>query len=236
MLIIPAIDIRSGRCVRLLKGDFDQQTVYGDDPVAMAKRWEAEGAQLLHIVDLDGAKDGRAANLAVIQRIVQAVGIPIEVGGGIRTAPDAKALLSAGVWRIVVSTMVFEDPAALKELLRAYARRIVVAVETKNGSVVTRGWQKAEADSLLAVAAKLQSLGVHRLLYTDVTRDGTLTEPNYAEIERLLTTVSLPIIASGGVSSLEAVQKLASLGVEAVIIGKALYEGRLTLKEAQDVS
>ncbi len=236
MIVIPAIDIRGGKCVRLMQGDFGQQTVYGTDPVAMAKRWEAEGARLLHVVDLDGAKDGRMANLEVLKQIAAALSIPVEVGGGIRTAPDARRLLEAGVSRVIVGTMAFEDPAALQELLRTNAPGIVVALETKAGQLVTRGWQKADGRDLLVTAAALEQLGVQRFLYTDVSKDGTLTEPNYEEMGRLMKATKMPIIASGGVSTAEAVTKLAAMGVEAAIVGKALYEGKIKLSEINRVS
>lgn len=235
MLVIPAIDIRNGQCVRLMQGDFAQPTVYGADPVAMAKRWQAQGAQMLHLVDLDGAKDGRAANLPAIRRIAQEVDIPIEVGGGLRTAADAESLLAAGVTRVIVGTMAFEAKDALRELLRTSAPRIVVALETKGGQLVTRGWQKATGNDLLSTAVELEKLGVQRILYTDVAKDGTLTEPNYQEIQQLLSVISVPVIASGGVSTVAAIKTMNSLGVEAAIVGKALYEGILMLEEINHV-
>jgi phosphoribosylformimino-5-aminoimidazole carboxamide ribotide isomerase len=236
MLVIPAIDIRGGKCVRLKQGDFDRQTTYDTDPVAVAKRWEAEGAKLLHIVDLDGAKDGISANLAVIRKIAQSLAIPVEVGGGIRSIQAAETLLSSGVARVVLGTMAFEDRTSLKTLLKKYAPRIVVALETKDGKLVTRGWQQSVGGDLLATAQELQNTGAQRFLYTDVTKDGMLTEPNYKEIANLVQALSVPIIASGGVSILETIKKLRAIGPEAVIVGTALYEGTLNLKEANNVS
>jgi len=236
MLIMPAIDIRGGRCVRLFQGDFAKETIYGDDPVAVARRWKDEGARLIHIVDLDGAKDGVAANLPVISRIISEVGVPIEVGGGIRTVADAKRLLEAGVSRVIIGTMAFENRPALEELLRLYAPQIVVAIETKGGELVTRGWQKSTGVGLCAAALRLQKLGVQRFLYTDVAKDGTLSEPNYTEILELQATISAQIIASGGVSTVAAVRKLGSMGVEAAIVGKALYEGAVKLGDLQNAS
>ncbi len=236
MLIIPAIDIRAGKCVRLKQGDFDRQTIYDADPVAVARRWEAEGAKMLHIVDLDGAKDGVSANLPVIREIAGAITIPIEVGGGIRSIQAAEMLLSAGVDRIVLGTMAFEDKDSLKTLLENYAPRIVVALETKGRKLVTRGWQQDAKGDLLATAQELQGIGVQRFLYTDVAKDGMLTEPNYTEVASLVQKLSVPIIASGGVSTLETIKKLRATGPEAVIIGTALYEGTLNLKEANNVS
>lgn len=236
MLIIPAIDIRAGKCVRLKQGDFERQTIYDTDPVAVAKRWEAEGAKMLHVVDLDGAKDGISANLSVIRKIAQSVTIPVEVGGGIRSTQAAEMLLSAGVDRIVLGTMAFEDRASLKTLLKDYAPQVVVALETKDGKLVTRGWQQAAGGDLLAAAQELQDIGVQRFLYTDVAKDGMLTEPNYKEIANLVQKLSVPIIASGGVSTIETIKKLRAIGPDAVIAGMALYEGVLSLKEANDVS
>jgi phosphoribosylformimino-5-aminoimidazole carboxamide ribotide isomerase len=236
MLIIPAIDIRGGRCVRLIQGDFDQETTYGDDPVAMARRWKDEGAQLIHVVDLDGAKDGTAGNLPAITRIVAEVAVPIEVGGGIRTPRYAQKLLDAGVSRVIIGTMAFEDRPALEELLVNYAPRVVVAIETKNGDIVTRGWQRTTGGDLCATALELQELGVQRILYTDVGRDGMLTEPNYKDIETLQNALKVPIIASGGVSTVASVAKLAEMGVEAAIVGKALYEGTVKLGDLQNAS
>ena len=236
MLIIPAIDIRGGQCVRLTQGDFDQQTVYGTDPVAMAKHWEAEGARMLHIVDLDGAKDGRAINRDVIAQIAGAISIPVEVGGGVRTAESALALLASGVSRVIVGTMAFEGPEVLRGLLKTHATGIVVALETKDGQLRTRGWQQAADGQLVAVAQELQSLGVQRFLYTDVSKDGTMTEPNYHEIKQLQGAVTVPIIASGGISNLRAIKTLRAMGVEDAIIGKALYEGKLNLQGISDAS
>lgn len=236
MLVIPAIDIRAGKCVRLKQGDFERQTIYDTDPVAVAKRWEAEGANMLHIVDLDGAKDGISANLSVIREIARSVAIPVEVGGGIRSAQAAETLLSAGVDRIVLGTMAFEDRGSLKTLLKNYAPQVMVALETKGGNLVTRGWQQDAGGDLLATAQELQGIGVQRFLYTDVAKDGMLTEPNYKEIANLVQNLSVPIIASGGVSTIETIKKLRILEPEAVIVGTALYEGTLSLKEANNVS
>lgn len=236
MLVIPAIDIRDGKCVRLKQGDFERQTIYDTDPVAVANRWEAEGAKMLHIVDLDGAKDGTSANLPVIREIARSISIPVEVGGGIRSVQAAEALLFSGVARVVLGTMAFEDRGSLKALLENYAPQIVVALETKGGNLVTRGWQQDAAGDLLTTAQELQGIGVQRFLYTDVAKDGMLTEPNYAEVANLVQKLSVPIIASGGVSTLETIKKLRAIGPEAVIVGTAFYEGALSLKEANNVS
>ncbi len=234
MIVIPAIDIKDGECVRLVQGDFDQQTVYGDDPLAMAKHWEAEGAQMLHVVDLDGAKDGSERNRKVIQSIATKLAIPVQVGGGIRTPGDANDLIVFCVSRVIIGTMAFEDRDLLQESLKDFGPKIVVAIETKNGKLVTHGWQNEVAGGLIETAKELEAIGVQRLLYTDVGRDGMLGEPNYSDLEALVNSVNIPIIASGGVSSVEAVQKLDALGVEGAIVGKALYEGKVTLQELND--
>jgi len=236
MLVIPAIDIRNGQFVRLTQGDFDQQTVYGSDPVAMAKQWEAEGARMLHIVDLDGAKDGTSKNLPVILKIAQTLSIPIEVGGGIRTLEAVDALLSGGVSRVVLGTVALEDPDLLGKMLQTYAPKLAVALDTRKGKLVSRGWQKDLDDGLVETALKLEDLGVARFIYTDVVKDGTLTEPNYQEIEELVKRLKVPLIVGGGVSSTAAIKSLRAMNVEGVIIGKAFYEGKLDLREANDVS
>ncbi len=236
MLVIPAIDIKSGNCVRLTQGDFESVKVYADDPVLVAKQWEIQGAKMLHIVDLDGAKNGSQQNLEIIKKIVRSVRIPIQVGGGIRNNQTVEKLLDSGVARVVLGTVALEDEESLKEIVKNYADKLVIALETKNGVLVKKGWIGKSDKKIMDTAMLLEKLGVKKILYTDVVRDGMLTEPNYQEIKTLKRNIHVPIIASGGVASLDAIKKLKELKVEEAIIGKALYEKRFTLKEALNVS
>ncbi len=236
MLIIPAIDIKNGKCVRLTQGDFNREVIYGDDPIIVAKRFEKEGASMLHIVDLDGAKNGNLANLEVIKKIVQEVKIPLQTGGGIRNKKTVRTLLSIGVSRVILGTVALENEDELKNILKDFASKVVIALDTKNGKLMKQGWLESSDKSSVIAALKLEDLGVQRFIYTDVVRDGTLTEPNYEEIASLMKNVSVPLIASGGISILSNIKQLKSIGVEGVIIGKALYEGKIDLKEAINVS
>ena len=236
MTIIPAIDIKNGKCVRLTQGKFDRETIYDDDPVRVAKQWEKEGAKMLHIVDLDGAKNGTQSNFAVIQKIASEISIPLQVGGGIRNKKTVKKLLSLGISRVVLGTVALENEDELKAIVKDYAQQIVIALETKGGKLVIKGWVEKSDKQIMETALKLQKLGVQRFLYTDVARDGTLTEPNYRVIEQLKKNINIPFIASGGVSTIDSVKKLKEIAVEEVIIGKALYEKKFTLQEVQNVN
>lgn len=236
MLIIPAIDIKAGKCVRLIQGNFDSEKIYGEDPVEMAKQWEKQGAKMLHIVDLDGSKEGNLANFEVIKRIAQEIKIPIQVGGGIRNKEAVKILLSCGISRVILGTVALEDEEELKNILEDFASEVAVALDTKNGKLMIKGWfENSDRDSV-ATALKLEDLGVKRFVCTDVVKDGTLTEPNYKEIAKLTKNILVPVIASGGISNLNSIKQLKTMGLEGVIIGKALYEGNIDLKEALNVS
>ena len=233
MEIIPAIDLKNGRCVRLYQGDFRQETVFSEDPVAVALGWQEQGCRLLHLVDLDGAADGIPANLPLIRSIVQAVEVPVQVGGGIRERSTADALLDAGVTRIVLGTAAVENPDLVEGLCRGYGgERIVVAVDARDGIVTTRGWTAGSQVSALDLAGKVRALGVSRLLYTDVSRDGTLTSPNFEANAELVRETGMKVQASGGVSTLDDIRRLVQTCVEGVIIGTALYRGAITLPEA----
>lgn len=236
MLVIPAIDIQNGKCVRLTQGNFESEKVYSDNPVAQALQWEKQGAKMLHVVDLDGAKNGTLNNLEVIKKIAQDVKIPIQVGGGIRNKEVIKTLLSICVSRVILGTVALEDEEELRNILQDFASQVAIALDTKNGKLMKQGWLKNSNKSFVITALELEKLGVQRFIYTDVIKDGTLTEPNYKEIANLSKNVSVPIIASGGISSINSIKKLKSLGVEAIILGKALYEGKINLKEAINVS
>jgi phosphoribosylformimino-5-aminoimidazole carboxamide ribotide isomerase len=228
---IPAIDIRGGRCVRLVQGDYARERVFADDPVEMARHWADQGAPRLHVVDLDGARDGARANRSSILGLLQAVSIPVQVGGGVRSLPIAQALLDQGADRVVVGTTAAEDPHALRSWVDALgAERLVIGVDARNGLVATRGWTETTELDAAQFCHTLADLGVIRILYTDISRDGTLEGPNLPALQRLLSAEPrLQVLASGGVSSVDDLRALAEAGAEGAIIGTALYDGRLTL-------
>lgn len=230
--IIPAIDIRGGKCVRLLQGDYNQETVYGDDPLEMAKRWAGEGAARLHIVDLDGARDGVSSNLAVIQSIAGALDIPIQVGGGIRGFEALDALLDAGVQRGILGTQAAKDPHFAEEAFAIYADAVILGIDAKDGKVAVEGWQEVSNVSAVQFAKYMADAGCMRIIFTDIARDGMLTGPNLAALEEMAKAVEIPIIASGGVKSSLDVAPLREIGgIEGLITGKAIYENRATLRE-----
>ncbi len=236
MLVIPAIDIKSGKCVSLKQGDFDSETIYSDEPVTVAKGWESEGASILHIVDLDGAKNGTVVSFDIITKILEEVNIPIQVGGGIRNREILEKLLSAGVDKVILGTLVLENEALLEELLEEYADQIIVALDSRDGKLTKKGWQENTDKDVVTIAQKFERLGVKKFMYTNVLKDGILSQPDYSGIGALIKVIKVPIIVAGGVSSIADIKKLKSLNVEAVVIGKALYEGKVDLKEAICVS
>ena len=233
MLIIPAIDILGGKCVRLLRGNFENSTVYSDDPVAVAKKWEREGAEMLHVVDLDGARTGSPGNMDLIRKILSAVSIPVEVGGGIRSLELARDYIKSGAQRVILGTRPLEDPQVAQELIGEFGSdRIVIAVELKGNLLTIKGWQKTLAGSLASFLDIIKLSGVTTILFTDVDRDGTLTEPNYGKPLELMLEKGFKVIASGGISDAQSISRLASIGVNAAILGTALYEKKITLREA----
>ena len=235
MQVIPAIDIRAGKCVRLLQGQAEHQTVYGHDPVAMARRWAEAGAPRLHIVDLDGAFAGQMHNFAVIQAMVQAVSIPVQLGGGLRDLDAISRALESGVQRVVLGTSALEQWDTLVAATERFPGRVCVGIDSRNGQVAVRGWQTVSPVETIAFAQRVATTGVAAIIYTDIARDGTLQGPNLAGIAALTQQVQVPVIASGGVSQLADLQHLVALeplGVCGVIVGKALYEGRFTYKQA----
>ncbi len=235
MIIIPAIDIQDGKVVRLRKGDFKQKTVYSHDPVEIAQKWKKEGADLIHLVDLDGAKEGRLQNMETIRKILHAMSIHLQVGGGIRSHKEAEDLLQVGVYRLILGTKAVENLDFLKSLLASEASRIIVSIDCHNGIVTTQGWTKQSSITAIDFAKKMASLGVQQLIYTDISRDGMLSGPNFQQLEELIKAISIPVIASGGVTTMDDIKKLLSLaphGLNGIIIGKALYEGTINLKEA----
>ena len=234
MEVIPAIDLRGGRCVRLHQGDFGQETVFSDDPLATALRWQELGARRLHLVDLDGAATGRPAHLAIIADIVAALDIPAQVGGGIRSIDAARAWLAAGVERVVIGTAAVHDPAMVQDLCRDYGSgRVIVAVDARDGTVAVRGWTESGQITALELARRMAGRGVTRLLYTDIARDGALTGPDVDTSARLARETGMALLASGGVASVADIRSLAAAGgIEGVIVGRALYTGAVSLPEA----
>ena len=233
MEVIPAIDLRGGRCVRLFQGDFSQETVYSDTPEGVAKQWAGAGAVRLHVVDLDGARDGVPANLGCLERIAAAVDVPVQFGGGVRTVEGAGRALAAGADRVIVGTAAVESPELVSELCEEYgAGRLVVGVDTRNGDVVLRGWTKGGGLRAEKLIAQMTDLGVKRYMFTDVSRDGTLTEPNFAEVEALAGRPGIALIAAGGIASVDHLVRLVRTGVEAAVVGKALYTNDIDLEEA----
>ncbi|MGC8669402.1 MAG: 1-(5-phosphoribosyl)-5-[(5-phosphoribosylamino)methylideneamino]imidazole-4-carboxamide isomerase [Chthonomonadales bacterium] len=235
MLVIPAIDIKGGKCVRLRQGQFTLVETYSEDPVAYALRWQRLGAQRLHVVDLDGARVGMPQNTDVVRRIVRSVSIPVQVGGGIRNAEVVERLLRIGADRVVLGTAVAGDDEAARAILMPYGDRVIVGVDAKDGRVAVSGWLQRLDESAEEFVVRLERLGARRFIYTDISRDGMLGGPNIEGLRRILRLVRVPVIASGGVASVEDVRALAGVGepnLEGVIIGKALYAGALDLAEA----
>lgn len=238
MIIIPAVDLRRGRCVRLFQGRADMETVYGDDPVAMARSWEAQGAKMLHVVDLDGAFGGSPQNDAVVRAITAALGIPVQLGGGIRNLDTVEKYLAAGVNRVVLGTAAVTDPDFLRRAVDVYGERIVLGLDCKDGKVCVQGWEETAARDGLDFLKEAEAMGVHRVVFTDIRRDGTLEGPNFDAVGRVCRHTRLKVIAAGGVARLDDLRRLRDLGppgVEAVIVGKALYAGKFTLEEAMAV-
>jgi phosphoribosylformimino-5-aminoimidazole carboxamide ribotide isomerase len=237
MQIIPAIDIRAGRCVRLTQGDYDRETVFSDDPAAMAVRWQDAGASRLHVVDLDGAREGHPINAAAIQAVSAAATVPVQVGGGVRDIATIDQYLNAGVQRVVLGTTAVKDQTTLLDAITLFRDRIIVGIDARDGMVATEGWLETSSLAATVLVQQLAELGVSRIIYTDISRDGMLAGPNFDSISALVDQAShqpspIAVIASGGVSSLDHIRRLADLGVEGVIIGTALYTGAIDLKEA----
>lgn len=235
MIIIPAIDLMGGRVVRLRQGRREAATVYPDAPVTVAKRWEQAGATWLHVVDLDGAFTGSYKNLATATAIIQAVGCAVELSGGIRTEETLAASFAAGAKRVVLGTKACEDPAFVERAVKQYGDRIAVAIDARGGMVAARGWEAATSQRATALAQAMERLGVATLICTDISRDGTLSGPNITALEEMLRSVKVRVIASGGVSSLADLTRLkplAAKGLHGVIVGKALYENKLDLRQA----
>lgn len=232
MRIYPAIDIKDGKCVRLLKGQFDKVTVYGDNPAQMAKKWEQEGGEFIHVVDLDGAKHGHGVNADIITEICNTVSVPVQTGGGIRTMADIEKKLSCGVNRVIIGTSAVRNAEFVKEAVEKYGDKIVIGIDAKDGMVAVEGWEEVSEFGAVEFAKKMESLGVKTIIYTDIATDGTLAGPNVAAMREMVENTNMDIIASGGIGNIEHIKSLIPTGVEGVIVGKALYTDGVKLSEA----
>jgi phosphoribosylformimino-5-aminoimidazole carboxamide ribotide isomerase len=232
MQIIPAIDLRGGRCVRLRQGDFEQETVFGDDPAGMALRWESAGASRIHLVDLDGAKSGKPVNVEAVRAITRVVKAPCQLGGGVRDRDTIAAWLDQGLERVVVGTRAVRDPAWFEQMASEFPGRLVLGLDARAGRIATEGWLQTSETQALDLALRFDHLPLAALVYTDVARDGMLDGPDLEGTTSLARSLTTPVIASGGVGTLRDLENLSSLPVAGCIVGRALYEGRFTLAEA----
>jgi phosphoribosylformimino-5-aminoimidazole carboxamide ribotide isomerase len=232
MEIIPAIDIRNGKCVRLYQGRYDEETIYADDPLDMAKRWADEGATRIHLVDLDGARAGHPVNLDVVKRIGKAISIPLQLGGGLREKDDIQKVLSAGVSRCILGTAAARKPEWAQQMFAEFGDGIILGIDAKDGMVAVSGWEETSAIPAVDFARNMQDKGCARIIFTDIARDGTLAGPNADALREMCEAVEIPVIASGGVHKTTDIRILKNIpGVEGVIVGKALYEGTVTLPQ-----
>jgi phosphoribosylformimino-5-aminoimidazole carboxamide ribotide isomerase len=231
-VVLPAIDIRGGRCVRLLQGDYARETAYADDPVEVARRWQAEGAEMLHVVDLDGALDGRPQNARLVAAICAGLDIPVEVSGGIRSLDEVRAAIGWGAARVQLGSAAVRDPGLVGAACEEFGQAIVVSVDARAGEVMTDGWTEGSGRRAVDFAREMAGLGARRLMFTDISRDGAMQGPNVGALRDMVAAAGVPVIASGGITTLEQLREVVATGAEGAIIGKALYEGRLTLADA----
>jgi len=235
MIIYPAVDIRGGKCVRLYQGEFDKEKIYSDDPFQMAKKWESKGAEFLHLVDLDGAEVGLPRNLEAVKKIVDTVGVPVELGGGIRDMESLEKVLGLGVKRAILGTAIIAEPEFVKNACSKFGDRVAAGIDARGGNVSIKGWKETTELDAIELAMKLKSLGIGRIIYTDILSDGALRGINFESFKKMASSVNIPVIASGGVTTsqdLVRLKELEPLGVDGAIIGKALYEGMISLEEA----
>lgn len=231
MRIYPAIDIKDGNCVRLLQGRFSDVTVYGNDPAEVAKRWEAEGGEYIHVVDLDGALKGRGVNSEVIKKICASVNVPVQTGGGIRTMEDVEYMLQCGIERVIIGTSAVRDKEFVKRAVEKYGKKIVIGIDAKDSMVAIEGWEEVSSHKAVDFAKEMEKIGVSTIVYTDIATDGTLKGPNLEAMKEMVENTKLDVIASGGVGNKEHIKALLSTGVEGAIVGRALYTGDVDLKE-----
>lgn len=235
MEVIPAIDILDGKCVRLFQGDYDKETVFSDYPIDIAKRWESYGAQRLHLIDLDGAKNGKPINQSTIVEISQSVDIPIQVGGGIRDFRTVEKYIQDGIDRVIVGTAAVRDPDLISRTIEIFGgESVMVSIDAKDGVVAVDGWIKSSKISVFDLMDDIVDTGLKRFIYTDISRDGTLSEPNYGSIEDILEYSPMKMLAAGGISSIDDLNKLKIIGVEGAIVGRAIYTGDIVLSEVFD--
>jgi phosphoribosylformimino-5-aminoimidazole carboxamide ribotide isomerase len=236
MQIWPAIDLRAGQCVRLEQGDYERETVFGSDPLAVARGWVERGASCLHLVDLDGARDGRLVNLESIRSMVSGVSVPCQLGGGVRDQASLEVLLEAGLARVVLGTLVVRQPDRFRAMCWQFPRRLVLGIDARDGRAATAGWLKTDDLDPVQLAQSLADLPLAGIVYTDISKDGMLAGPNLEAMAAMKRAVTLPVIASGGVTTLDDVRRLRDAGLDGCIIGRALYEGRIGLAEAMRVA
>lgn len=232
MEIWPAIDLRGGRCVRLVQGDYDRETVFGDDPAAMARRWADEGAEFLHLVDLDGARDGELVNRDAVSAIVNAVDIPCELGGGIRDDSSIEQLLDLGLTRLVIGTKAIKEPDWFRATCQKFPGKLALGIDARNGRVATDGWLETSDVAATDLAKQFENDPIAAIIYTDIAKDGMMSGPNLDAMKEMNEAVDIPVIASGGVTTATDVERLAQIKMSGCIIGRTLYEGKLTLQEA----
>jgi len=230
--IIPAIDLKGGKCVRLYQGNYNQETVFSDDPLDVALKWQSMGAPRLHIVDLDGAASGEIKNREIIRNIARAILVPVQLGGGIRDLETIRNLLKDGIERVVLGTAAVEDPKLVIDACKRFRESITVSIDARDGIVATHGWVKITDRTAVALAKTMRQVGVVRFIYTDISRDGTLTEPNFSAIAEMIEAAGLPVIAAGGIATLNHLKMLKKLGAEGAIVGKAVYTGDINLRQA----
>ena len=228
----PAIDLRGGKCVRLLQGDYDRETVFGEDPVALVREFVAAGARRLHVVDLDGAKAGTPVQADLVRRMVEAAGVPCQLGGGVRTRETAAAYLAAGVERVVLGSAAVERPELLDQLAGEFPGRIVLGLDARDGRVAVRGWLETSGLAAVDVARRHAELPLAGIVYTDIARDGMLSGPNFEALAGMIAATPLPVVASGGVATADDIRRVAATGAAGCIVGKALYAGAVTIPEA----
>jgi phosphoribosylformimino-5-aminoimidazole carboxamide ribotide isomerase len=232
MEIIPAIDLKNGKCVRLYQGDYSKETVFSDDPVATALKWQEKGANWLHVVDLDGAAAGEVINSQAITSIVKNTRMSVELGGGIRSEDVVEKLINLGVKRVILGTVAVEQAELTRRIIKRFGEAIAVGIDARGSFVTTHGWKTMSTITVMELSGMMAAIGAKRIIYTDVKRDGTLTEPNFETTAELAKKLNIPVVASGGISSIEHIRKLAALGVEGAIIGKALYTDDIDLEKA----